>query len=122
MFGVPSSSISARSILIWSSRVEARQQVHDLAVDRADRLQHALAAVALLVAVAQLDRLVRAGRGAGRHGGAAHGAAFELDLDLDGGIAATVQDFAGANVDDGAHEKNSFWGAVSLAARLPSGK
>ena len=36
--------------------------------------------------------------------------------------SARVQDFAGANVDDGAHEKNSFWGAVSLAARLPSGK
>ena len=108
--------------MIWSQRVEARQQVHDLAVDRADRLQHALAAVALLVAVAQLDRLVRAGRGAGRHGGAAHGAAFELDLDLDGGIAAAVEDFAGADVDDGAHEQNSLLGAVSLAAPYRAGK
>ena len=43
----------------------------------ADRLQHALAAVARLVAVAQLDRLVRAGRGARRHRGAADGAALQ---------------------------------------------
>ncbi len=53
------------------ARVEAGQQVHDLGVDRGDRLQDALAAVALLVAVAQFDRLVRAGRGARRHGRAA---------------------------------------------------
>ena len=46
------------------------QLVGDLAVDVADRLRHALAAVAL-AAVAQLDRLVLAGRRPARHGGPA---------------------------------------------------
>ena len=41
-------------------RLEARDRVEQVAVDRLDRLQDALAAVAALVAVAQLDRLARA--------------------------------------------------------------
>ena len=63
--------------------VHARERVEDLALDRGDRLQHAFAAVARHVAVAQLDRLVGAGRGAGRHGRAALCAGFEDDVDLD---------------------------------------
>ena len=51
---------------------------------RLDRLQHALAAIALLVAVAQLHRLMGAGGGARRHGGAAEGAALQPHIDLDG--------------------------------------
>ena len=47
--------------------VHAGERIEDLAVDGVDRLEHALAEVALLVAVAQLDGLVRAGRGAGGH-------------------------------------------------------
>src|SRR3546814_2741533 len=66
--------------------VQAGQHVEDLVVHGLDRLQHALAAIALLVAVAQLDRLVGAGRGAGGHGGAAEGAALQSDVDLDGRI------------------------------------
>ena len=73
------------------------------AVDRGDRLLHALAEIALLVAVAQLDRLVRPGRGAGRHGGAAARAVLQHDVDLDGRIAAAVEDFAADDVDDGGH-------------------
>src|SRR3546814_763798 len=71
--------------------------------DLLDRLQHALAAIALLVAVAQLDRLVGAGRGAGGHGGAAEGAALQSDVDLDGRIAPGVQDLPGLNIDDCSH-------------------
>ena len=50
-------------------RVAADHRRRDLLDDVRDRLQHALAAVARLVAVAQLDRLVLAGRGAGRNRG-----------------------------------------------------
>ena len=65
---------------------------------------------ARLVAVAQLDRLVRAGRGAGRHGGAAHGAVLEHHVDLDRRIAAAVEDLAGDDVDDGGHAVSSWTG------------
>ena len=51
----------------WSSASSAAQLVGDLAVDVADRVRDALAAVAV-AAVAQLDRLVLAGRRAGRDG------------------------------------------------------
>ena len=52
----------------------AGQRIEDLAVDGIDGLQHALAAVAALIAVAKLDCLVGAGGGARRNGGAAEGA------------------------------------------------
>ena len=56
-----------------------------------------------LVAVAQLDRLVRAGRGARRHRRAAHAAVLQRDVDLDRRIAAAVEDLAGVDVDDRGH-------------------
>ena len=84
--------------------VHAAERVEDLAVDRIDRLAHALAAVARLVAVAQFDRLMRAGGGAGGHRGAAVGAVLQHHVDLDGRIAAAVEDFAADNVGDGGHE------------------
>ena len=83
--------------------LETADGVENVAGDRLDRLLDALAAVAALVAVAQLDRLMRAGRGARRHGGAAHGAVLEHDVDLDSRVAATVQDLARDNVYDGGH-------------------
>ena len=49
-------------------------------------------------AVAQLDRLVHAGRRAGRDGGAADGARLEQHVDLDGRVAARVEDLAGVDV------------------------
>ncbi len=63
--------------------IEAEQGVGNRPVDRVDRLQHALAEIAVLVAVAQFDRLVRAGRGARGHRGAAEAAVFEQDVDFD---------------------------------------
>ncbi len=83
--------------------IEAAQGLEDLAIDGADRLGDALAEIAGLVAVAQLDRLMGAGGGAGRHGGAAERAIFQHDVDLDGGIAAAIEDFASDDVDDGGH-------------------
>ena len=72
-------------------------------VDVADGGLHALAEVAV-AAVAQLDGLVLAGRGARRDRGAADGPAVEFDLDLHGGVAAGVEDLAADDVDDFAHE------------------
>ena len=89
-------------------RLEAGQRLENIAIDRLDRLEDALAAVARLVAVAQFDRLMRAGRGAGGNGGAAHRPVFENDLDLDGGIAAAVENFPRDNVDDGGHVCSSI--------------
>ena len=79
------------------------ERLEDFAVDGLDRLQHALAEIARLVAVAQLDRLMRAGGGARRHRRAAHRAVLQHHVDLDGGIAAAVENFAADDVDDGGH-------------------
>ena len=98
LLGVPSSSIMASSMATWSLGVHAVERLADLAVDVLDGLVHALAEVALLVAVAQLDGLVRAGGGAGGHGGAAERAVLEHDVDLDGRIAAAVEDLAGVDI------------------------
>ena len=86
--------------------LQAGEHVEDLVIDRLDGLQHPLAAVTGRVAVAQLDRLVRARRGAGGNGSAAEGPAFQRDVDLHRGIAAGIQDLAGTNVDDGGHGRS----------------
>ena len=65
-----------------------------------ERRQHPVAAVAPRIAVAQLHRLVRAGGGAARHGGATERAVVERDVDLDRGVAARVQDLARPDVGD----------------------
>ena len=83
--------------------VHAGDGVEDLALDIADGLEHALAAVAGLVAVAQFHRLMRAGRGAGGDDGVAARAAVEHHLGLDGRVAAGVEDFTGDDVGDGGH-------------------
>ncbi len=83
-------------------RVEPCKRRGDLAVDVGDRLRDALAGPGL-AAVAQLDRLELAGRGAGGHRGQAARAGAEADFDLDGRVAARVEDLAGVNRDDGAH-------------------
>ena len=83
-------------------------------------LRTPLPPIARLVAVAQLDRLVRAGRGAGRHRGAAARAVLQHDVDFDGRIAAAVEDFAADNVDNGGHGgvRQSYWRA-STGSRDP---
>ena len=69
-------------------RVKPAQGVENIAIDAFDRLEHALAEKARLVAVAQFDRFMRAGRGARRHRRAAKRAIFQRDIDFDRGIAA----------------------------------
>ena len=68
LFGVPSRSTQQRVDAGLVGRVEAEQRrARSCRSTLRDRGQDALAAVAALVAVAQLDRLVGAGRGARRH-------------------------------------------------------
>ncbi len=70
-----------------------------------DRCQDSLAAEALAT-VTQLDGFESTRRGAGGDDGAAGCARVEDNLDLDGGVAARVEDFAGVD------ELNSCHGAA----------
>ena len=89
---VPSSAIIRASRAAWSEASMPTMAGPMAFDDVADGLADALAEVALLVAVAQLEGLVLAGGGAGRDGGAAQVAARHGHLDLDGGVAAGVED------------------------------
>jgi hypothetical protein len=97
--------------------VEAEDRLGDLGVDVLDRLLHALAEEALLVAIAQLHRLARAGRRPRGHRGAPHGAGLDQHVGLDGGIAARIQDLAGDDFNDGGHAA-SLWGGCGAAPIL----
>src|SRR5205085_2547473 len=77
--------------------------------DVLEGLQDAFPAVDLLVTVAEFDGLILAGGSAGGDGGAAGDAGGKLDLDLDGGVAAGVEDLAGKNAGDVVHGGES-WG------------
>src|SRR5690606_38127226 len=82
--------------------VEPDERVANLAVHVVDGTGHALATEAL-VAVAQLDRLVLAGRGPRRDHGAALGARHEMDLHLHRRVAAGVEDLAAHDVLNARH-------------------
>ena len=85
----------------WSAASKPEDRGPDPLGHVRDRRQDALAAVAGLVAVPQLDGLVDAGRGAGRDGGPAQRAVLRDDVDLDGGVAARVEDLPGVDPGDG---------------------
>ena len=68
LVGRPVEVDQARSTARWSSASMPQHRGGDLPVDVGHRLEHALAAVPV-AAVAQLDRLVDAGRRPGRHDG-----------------------------------------------------
>ena len=81
--------------------IAPEQRLAQLAVDRLDRAGHAFAEVAPAVAVAQLDRLLGAGRGAGRHARAACPAGESAATSTSTvGIGPAVQDLAAADRDD----------------------
>ena len=82
--------------------VETADRLEDLAVDGFDGALDALAEITL-AAVAKLDRLMRTGRGAGRHRRATKAAVLQVHIHFDGGIAAAVEDFAADDVDDSGH-------------------
>ncbi len=88
----------------------AGQRLGDLAVDVGDRLADALADP-LVATVAQLDRLELTGRGARGNGGDAARAGLERDLDLDGRVAARIEDLAGVDGGDRAHRGATLFGS-----------
>ncbi len=63
-------------------------------------VQYTFTQIAALVAVAQLQRLVFAGRSTARNGGTTERARLGADFDLDGRIAARVENLAGVYFDD----------------------
>ena len=66
----------------------------DLLAYVSDRTAHAQAAEAHLVSITKLERLMPAGRGAGRDARATERATVETDISLDSGPAARVEDLA----------------------------
>ena len=74
--------------------IDALDRRSELVDHGGDGLEHALAAVAGLVAVAQLVRLEGAGGRAGGDGRALDDAVVEQDLHFDGRVSARIQDLA----------------------------
>ncbi|CUH53066.1 hypothetical protein SHM7688_02518 [Shimia marina] len=83
--------------------IHAHERFGDFAIHGVDSLKHTFAQVAGCVAIALFNGFMRAGGGARRHSGTAHGAVFEDHVDFNSWIAAAVEDFAGENVNDCAH-------------------
>src|SRR6185437_13802216 len=90
----------------------------NFAVDGLDRVLHAFAEIAGVIAVAQLDRLMRTGRGTRRHRCPSQRAILQHDIDFDRRIAAAIENFAADDVDDGGHgsllERWNGWLALLL--------
>ena len=83
--------------------LDADERLGDLLVHVGDSIQCALAEIAALVAVAQLDGLERARRSARRHRGTAERAVFQHHFNFHGRVAARVQNLATEHIDDDAH-------------------
>ena len=83
--------------------VQPQQRRAQVVEHREHSLLDTLAAVAAGVAVATLGRLERAGGGTRGHARAGDRAVVQGHLDLDGGVAARVQDLAGADGLDAGH-------------------
>ena len=120
LFGVPSSSIIVASSAPCSAARAPGQRRGDLAVDVGDRPRDALAGPGV-AAVAQLDRLELAGRGARGHRGQAARAGLERDLDLDRRVAARVEDLAGVDGGDRAHGRRAVYSRAGGTRRLFAG-
>ena len=80
------------------------ERFEDFAVHGRDRLLYAFAEVARLVAVTELNGLMRPGGGAGRHRRAPYRSVSQDHVDLHGGVAAAIENFAADDLDDCSHE------------------
>src|SRR5690606_16527558 len=85
-------------------RVATNQQLTDGAIDVGDGLEHALAQVTALVAVAQLQRFTGTGGGTGGRAGAAEDAAFQNHIRFNGRVTAGVQYFTTLDFNDLRHD------------------
>ena len=86
--------------------IEPDDGIRDVSVDVRDRPQHAPPDVHGRVAVAKFDGLVLPGRGSGRHDCASERARLEPNVDLDGRVAAGVEELASVDVRDRGHERD----------------
>ena len=94
--------------LIFS--LEAGNGVENVAIDRLNGSENALAAKPSLVAVAQLNRFARAGGSPRRNRGPSHRAVFQHDIHFDSWIPAAIQDFAPNDVHDRSHFRSTAAG------------
>ena len=106
----PDAALVRRAVDVAEQAIGAALVVHvaaderraELVVDARDGALDGLAAVGG-AAVAALDRLVRPGRRARGHGGAAERAGVGEDVDLDGRVSARVEDLARVHGCDRCH-------------------
>ncbi len=87
--------------------VAAHQQLADLGIDVAHGAGDALAQVAGLVAVTQLQRFPGAGGGTAGRAGAGGMAGFQGHIGFDGGVAAGIKNLAGLDVNNLGHGRRS---------------
>ena len=83
--------------------VHVDEGFENFAVHGGHGVEHALAAIALLVAIAEFHGFMGTSGSAGRHRGTAEGVVLKDDIHLDGRVAAAVKNFAGGNVENGGH-------------------
>ncbi len=93
LLGVPSRSIMfhVNGFLIGS--IPTEQGIGDLVIDVFDGFQHTFAVVACFVAVAQFQRFVNAGGGAGRNCCPPPGTIRQHHFDFHGRVAARIENF-----------------------------
>ena len=101
--------------------VEPGDLGRDRAVHVRDRAQHTFAAEPALVAVAELEGLMFAGGGAGRHRRASERAVVERHIDLDRRVPSRIQHFAGADALDRGHRGDDGTGRPAQAGDFGSG-
>ena len=94
LLGVPSSAIMVASSRRWLAASMPVSSGAMNALDILDGLQHALAQVVRLVAVAQFHGFVLARGGAAGNCRAANRAAFENNVGFNGGVSARIQNLA----------------------------
>ncbi len=92
------------------------QDVGDLSVDVGHRVGHTLAPVAV-APVPEFHRLEGAGRRTRRHDGPSDGPRVQHHLDLDGGVAAGIQDLSADDLFDEAHCAQSL--LLLVGKKLP---
>ena len=81
-------------------RIGTREALRDGFIDRTHGFRNALAAVALLVAIAQFPRFMLARAGAARNRRAPECAALQVDIDFNGRIAARIKNLARVDFTD----------------------